>query len=888
MLSVRHERPDPDELLKLAQEEERKLSRGRLKVFLGASAGVGKTYAMLSEAHEQKSRGLEVLAGYVETHRRKETDALLQGLEVLQLKEIEHRGITVREFDIDAALERRPQLILVDELAHTNAPGSRHPKRYQDVEDLLQAGISVYTTINIQHLESLNDVVGQITGVVVRETVPDSIIERADDLELIDIPPEELRQRLKEGKVYQPDRIDHALEGFFRKGNLMALRELALRRMADRVDAQMRTYRTEERIQELWPTKERVIVCIAPNVLASKVVRTAARMGVAGHAEMIAVYVESDRQTNRPAEEQRQAQEALRLAERLGMETVSSHGHDIVGEILQIARDRNATRIVVGKPIKPRWQELVFGSVVDVLVRRSAELDVLVITAEPEKERRLRSAPVQRENSLIGYGATLATTAVMTCICYLLDPHVSPANLIMVYLLGVAFVASRYGPKESAFASVLSVLAFDFFFIPPRYTFAVQDSQYVLSFAIMLTVALLISGLAFRLRGEATSSRERERRSAVLYELSRDLAKTRSRREIAAIAAREIGALFGAEATVLISDESGQLEVLARSASGWEEAPTEQIVAKWVVDKSEPAGAGTDTLPNSAALYFPLRAARGTLGAIGIKLDKGPDGQQTNLLETFANGLALAIERTLLAKESHTARLAAEAERMRNVLLNSVSHDLRTPLTVITGAASALEQGEGEPKELARTILEESERMNRHVQNLLDMTRLEALTVNPKLDWNSIEELVGSALGQTERLLEGRDVKTFIPPSMQLVKVDEVLVEKALVNLLENVARHTPAGAGVEIRVCRPHGRVRVEVSDRGPGLPPGDEEKVFEKFYQTATHGDSGFGLGLAIVKSVAEIHGGRAWAENRPGGGARIFLELSSSGEAPEVPAE
>ncbi|MFI5386041.1 MAG: DUF4118 domain-containing protein [Fimbriimonadales bacterium] len=885
---MRHERPDPDELLRRVQSEEERQARGRLKVFLGASAGVGKTYAMLSEAHEQKDRGVDIVAGYVETHRRKETDGLLEGLEVLPLKEIEHRGVKLREFDLDGALGRHPQFILVDELAHTNAPGSRHPKRYQDIEELLQAGINVLTTLNIQHLESLNDVVGQITGVVVRETIPDSVVERADDLELIDIPPEELQQRLKEGKVYQPDRIDHALEGFFRKGNLIALRELSLRRMADRVDAQMQSYRSEEKIQELWPTKERVVVCIAPNSLATRVVRTAARMGAATHAEMLAVYVESDRQTNRPPEEQRLAQEALRLAERLGMETVSSSAHDIVSEILRIARDRNATRIVVGKPIKPRWREILFGSVVDVLVRKSADLDVLVITAEPDKEKNARSAPARRPTSFSGYWATLATTAVTTGVCYGLAPHVSIANLIMVYLLGVAFVASRYGLRESALASILSVAAFDFFFVPPRYTFAVQDTQYVLTFAIMLAVALLISGLAIRLRSEALSSRERERRSAVLYTLSRDLAKSRSRREIAGIAAREIGNLFGSEVTVMVADESGQLEVLARSPSHFEETPTEQIVAKWVFDKAEPAGAGTDTLPNAAALYFPLRAARGTVGAIGIKADKHLDAHQANLLETFANSLALAIERTQLAKESHVARLAAESEKMRNILLNSVSHDLRTPLTVIGGAASTLAEGKGDTKELARTIFEESERMNRHVQNLLDMTRLEARTINPKLEWNSVEELVGSAIAQTEKQLAGREIKTFIPPAMQLIRVDEVLIEKALINLLENAARHTPPGTPVEIRVSRPHDRLRIEVNDRGPGLPPGEELKVFEKFYQPVGHGDTGFGLGLAICKSVAEAHGGKAWAENRPGGGARFFIELSATGEAPEVPFE
>lgn len=865
------------------------MSRGKLKVFLGASAGVGKTYAMLLEAHEQKARGVDVVVGYVETHRRKETEALLEGLEVLDLREIEHRGVKLREFDIDRALERRPQLILVDELAHTNAPGSRHPKRYQDIEELLQAGINVLTTINVQHLESLNDVVGQITGVIVRETIPDAFIERATDLELVDIPPEELQQRLKEGKVYQPDSVAHALEGFFRKGNLIALRELALRRMADRVDAQMQVYRAEQNVSGLWPAKERVLVCIAPNHLGMRVVRSAARIGAASHAEMIALSVESDRQTNRSADDLRRAQEALQLSQRLGMQPVSATGHDIVGVILRIAHERNATLIVVGKPVKARWRELLHGSVVDELVRRSGDIDVHVITGEEEQETGRRREVRPRADSWWGYIETTLISAATTGLCFLLKPHLAPENLIMIYLVGVAVVATRNRPREAVLASVLSVLAFDFFFVPPYYTFRVSDTQYVLTFAIMLLVALLISSLALRLRSQATAAQAREKRTAALYELSRDLAQTRSRREIAVIGAREVGNVFGTEVAVLLADEGGELEPAVHSRSQFEEDKTERAVAHWVCQKGELAGAGTDTLPNAAALYVPLTAVRGVVGVLGIKLDERLDPQQESLLETFANGLALAIERTLLAKESHVARLSAEAEKMRNILLNSVSHDLRTPLTVIAGAASALSEGKGDGKELAKTIVEQADRLNRHVQNLLDMTRLEASTINPQFEWHSIEELVGSALAQTERLLVGREITTFIPPGLALVRVDGMLVEKALVNLLENVSSHTQEGTPVTIRVSTPDGKVRIVVEDRGPGIPPGDEERIFEKFYQPdAMKGDSGFGLGLAICRSVAEAHGGRAWAENRPGGGARFYLELSTVGHAPEVPFE
>ncbi|HVT11409.1 MAG TPA: sensor histidine kinase KdpD [Fimbriimonadaceae bacterium] len=883
------ERPDPDELLRRVQGEEEKKTRGRLKVFLGASAGVGKTYAMLSEAHEQMARGVDVVVGYVETHRRKETDALLEGLEVLPPREIEHRGVKLHEFDIDRVLERRPQLILVDELAHTNAPGSRHPKRYQDIEELLQAGIGVLTTVNIQHLESLNDVVGQITGVVVRETVPDAFIERADDLELIDIPPEELRQRLREGKVYQPDSVAHALDGFFQTGNLIALREMALRRMADRVDAQMQVYRAEQNVGGLWPAKERVLVCIAPNKLGPRVVRAAARIGAASHAEMIAMSVESDRQTDRSTEDLRQAQEALRLAERLGMQAVTASGHDIVGVILRVAQERNATLIVVGKPLKPRWREILHGSVVDELVRRSGDIDVHVITAEEEPEKGRSRAARRTSDSWHGYVETAIVSALTTGLCFLLRPFLAPENLIMIYLVGVAIVATRNRPREAVLASVLSVLAFDFFFVPPYYTFRVSDTQYLLTFAIMLLVALLISSLALRLRSQAASAQAREKRTAALYELSRDLARTRSRREIAVIGAREIGNVFGTEVAVMLVGESGEVEPAVHSRSRFEEEQTERAVAHWVAQKAELAGAGTDTLPNAAALYFPLIAVRGVVGVVGIRIHERMDPQQESLLQTFANALALAIERTLLAKESHVARLSAEAEKMRNILLNSVSHDLRTPLTVIAGSASALAEGKGDGKELAKTIVEQADRLNRHVQNLLDMTRLEASTINPQFEWHSIEELLGSALAHTERLLAGREITTFVPPGLALVRVDGMLVEKALVNLLENVASHTGEGTPVTIRVSTPGGKVRIVVEDRGPGIPPGDEQRIFEKFYQPdATRGDTGFGLGLAICRSVAEAHSGRAWAENRPGGGARFYLELSTAGEAPGVPFE
>jgi two-component system sensor histidine kinase KdpD len=469
-----------------------------------------------------------------------------------------------------------------------------------------------------------------------------------------------------------------------------------------------------------------------------------------------------------------------------------------------------------------------------------------------------------------GYAVTVATTAGATAVCFALRPFLVPANLVMVYLLGITFVASRYGSREAVLATVLGVAAFDFFFVPPYYTFSVEDTQYLLTFGVMLVVALLISGLALKLRTQAELWRSREHRSSVLYRLSRDLAQTRSTSEIAEIAAQEIADVLGGEVAILLGEETETAAFVDRSA----------------VETVLQAGERTE---RGGALYVPLSAGRGMVGVLAIQPANPLTEQQENLLETFANGLGVAIERTMLAKESQAARLVAESEKMRNVLLNSVSHDLRTPLTVIAGAASALAAGSGDSKELASTIVAQTERMNRHVQNLLDMTRLEAMAVNPNLEWHSVEELVGSALKETEHLLAGRNVLTFVPPSLALVKVDGMLVEKALVNLLENAARHTPAGKDVEIRVSLPTGRVRIQIADRGEGIKPGEEVKIFEKFYQPGgTAADRGFGLGLAICKAVAGAHGGRVWAENRSGGGARFFLELSCVGEAPVVPCE
>jgi two-component system sensor histidine kinase KdpD len=884
---MRLERPDPDQLLRQVEADEIRPDRGRLKVFLGASAGVGKTYAMLSEAHEQRARGVDVVIGYVETHGRKETEALVAGLDRLPMRPIEYKGVTLCEFDLDGALRRHPEVILVDELAHTNAPGTRHPKRWQDVEELLAAGINVLTAINIQHIESLNDVVAQITGVLVRETVPDAMLERADDVELVDIPPEELRQRLREGKVYVPDRVDQALDGFFKKGNLLALRELALRRAADRVEAEMQVFRDGS--GSIWATRERVLVCIAPNPLGERVVRAAARLGQSAHAQLFAIHVESDRQRDRSPEEHERAEEALRMAERLGMETARRSGSDIVTEILDYARSKNISLIVVGKPIKARWKEILVGSVVDELVRRSGDISVHVLSSVDKAGTAKRRLVTPRPQHPKDYAWAVAGTVVATLLCIPLTVlRLPPENIISIYLLAIAYVGSRTGTQATAVCCLMCVAAYDFFYVPPRFTFSVTDARYLPTFGVMLLVALLISSLTQRMRRHADAASARERRTSALYDLSKQLSRSRNKVEISEATARKLQNELNVDAAVLLPDAKGHLEIVAKSRSFFEKDRREFSVAQWCYDNGKLAGAGTDTLPGAIGTYFPLIADRGILGVLACKSiyhDQSVDISQHPLLQTFANTMVLALERTLLARENHEAKLSAESEKIRSSLLSSVSHDIRTPLTAITGAASALVEGHGDQVMLSQTIYDEAQRLNTQVRNLLDMTRLESGTVKSTPEWHDPEELIGNALLRAEGPLAGREVITDIPSDLKLIQADGLLVEKALVNLLENAGRHTPPGSPIEIKVSSDARNVMISVMDRGPGVPEEMRPHLFEKFSQ-AEESSAGFGLGLAIASAAMRVQDGSAQMEDRPGGGSIFTLTLPAADHIPEVP--
>jgi two-component system sensor histidine kinase KdpD len=884
------ERPDPDRLLKQVQAEEQAAQRGKLKLFFGACPGVGKTYAMLEAAQQRKREGVDAVVGLVETHGRKETEALLGGLEQLPRRLVDYRGAQLKAFDLDAAVARHPQLILVDELAHTNEPGSRHTKRWQDVWELLDHGIDVYTTLNVQHLETMNDVVAQVTGVKVQETVPDSVFERADEVEIIDLSPEDLQKRLAEGKVYMPELAQQALQHFFKKGNLAALREIALRITADRINAQVQTYRKSLATTGVWATADRLLVCIGSGHGSLHLVRAAHRMARSLHADWIGVYVETPAELRLPDGVRARAVQHLRLAEQLGAETITLSGERMIEEILSYARSRNVTMIVVGKPTRPWWNRRVFGSVAEELLGRSGDIHVFAIRGDVHREA-VKPLPLPPSRTpWPAYRFALMVVAGITAINAGLFLILAPANLIMIYLTGVIAVALRAGYGPSVLASVLSVVAFDFFFVPPRFRFAVSDSQYVLTFLFMLAVALVISNLTNRLRKQTDASRLRERRTASLYELSRELASTRGTEALLQVAVKYIAEVFESQVAALLPNEHGRLVVRAGWPTMFAVNPKEQAVAQWVYDLGQIAGKGTDTLPASDTLYVPMMATGQAVGALGIKPKDArrlliPD--QLHLLETFAHQTGLAIENDRLAEQQHRAQAQVEAERLRNLILSSIPHDLRTPLAGITGSAtSLLESGESlsasARRELLQTIADEAERLTGVVNNVLDLTKLESGALVLDKEPLPVEEVIGGALARLDRRLAGRVVETRIPPGLPMVPMDGVLIEQVLVNLLDNAVKYTPSGSPLEIAVSAAPHALTVEVADRGPGLPGDDPERLFEKFYRGGQRGREGFGLGLTICRGIVEAHGGTITAENRPGGGAlfRFLLPLGAHG--------
>ena len=883
-------RPDPDRLLEAVEREAERARRGKLRIFFGASAGVGKTYSMLEAALEARRRGVDVVVGYVEPHGRRDTESLLQGLEQLSPLLVSYAGVTRREFDLDAALRRHAAITLVDELAHSNVEGGtpqqRHLKRWQDVEEMLVAGLDVWTTVNVQHIESLNDVVAGITGIRQTETIPDHVFDEAAEIELIDLPPDDLIERLRAGKVYLPDQARHALDRFFRKPNLIALRELALRRTADRVDAAAQEYEGRERISRPWLARDRFLVGVAPDEQAEALVRFGKRFADALDAEWTVVSVETPAMQRLGEAARDRRIQVLRLAESLGAETVTLDGPTPADAILEYARLRNVARIVVGEPRRSGVWSILYQSTPEVLLRRARGIDVSVIARRRGQEGQSGTRPRDVEASPLPWKKYLEATLIAvacTVIAASMYSRFELTNLVMIYLLGAGIAGLRLGRGPAAFGVVLSVLSLDFFFVPPRFTFAVSDAQYLVTFLVMLIVALTIATLMANVRQQNRVAGARERRTARLYGMSRELAAVRGRDEMQAIAIRHVAETFTGRAAILLPDESGRIRQ-DRAADPPELA--DASIAQWALDHGRAAGLGADALPGAPAAYVPLTGSKGTLGVMAV-LPENPRRvllpEQRHLLETFAGQIALALERVALAEVADKARLSAETEALRNTLLASISHDLRTPLAVISAASSTLaDPGLTIDPEARRALVDsigaKSREMEQLVSNVLDLMRFETGPVPLRLDWESLDDLVGLAVQRFDGPLHVREVRILIPDDLPLVRVDAALIVQLLTNIFDNVVRHAPHGRLVEICAAMDSDRVRVTVDDDGPGLPAGDAERLFAKFQRGKAESDaSGAGLGLAICRAIVEAHGGTIRAMNRPGGpGARFEFTL------------
>ncbi|MGQ0721265.1 MAG: DUF4118 domain-containing protein [Candidatus Eiseniibacteriota bacterium] len=890
-------RPSPEEMLARAAEEESQRGRGKLRIFFGAAPGVGKTYAMLEVARQRRAEGVDVVVGWVETHGRSETEALTEGLERIPAHTVAYRGITLREFDLEAALRRRPALLLLDELAHTNAPGSKHARRFQDAQDLLDAGIDVFTTLNVQHLESLNDVVAQISGVVVRETVPDSVFQQAEDVELVDITPDDLLKRLREGKVYIPAQAERAVERFFRKGNLIALRELSLQRTAERVDAQMTRWKRDEGIAQVWPARERILVAIGPAPQSANLIRAGYRMATRLGAPWSVVWVETSAAHRLPQSDRDRIQQHLTLAGQLGAETGVVAGERVSEVLLHAARQQNATRIVVGKPTHSRWHDRLRGSLVSELVRGSGPIDVIATRGEEGEPARTRLERAPSRSTASQFWWALAVVLAATAVCWLTHSLFDLADRAMIYLVGILYVASRSGRGPALLASLASVAALDFFFVPPYYTFAVSDLRYLVTFSVLLLTGVLVSSLALRIRHQAESAQERERRTAVLYALTRSFAFRRSVADIAEAAAAHVSVLFEIKAAVLLA--AGQtLVARAGGQHAFVRDERELTVARWVFDHGRPGGRSTDTLPGVQGLYLPLVGGSRTLGVLAVALGERSEpltASQRQILDVFGKQAALALERALLAEETEQARVAVETERLRGTLLATMSHDLRTPIAAVKGAATSLlddaaELPAKERRDLLETIRDEAEQLHRIVRDLLDLSRIESGALVIGKEWCPLEDVVGSSLVRLDSVLAGRRVRVSLPEPLLLVPVDPVLMEQVLTNLLENAAKYTPPGTPVDVEAAVGEEGVTVEVADRGPGIPPEELERIFAKFHRLPGDGGvSGTGLGLAICQAIVAAHGGRIWAENREGGGARFrfVIPLEGAGAPPVEPS-
>ena len=883
-MSERDARPSPEQLLKDAA----RAGRGKLKVFLGAAPGVGKTYAMLRAAQRAKADGVDLCIGLIETHGRAETEAQLAGLEQRPRARIEHRGHGFDELDVPGILRRRPTLVLVDEFAHSNITGASHPKRYQDVEDLLAAGIDVWTTLNVQHLDSLNDVVARITGVAVRETIPDEVLDQADEIELIDLPPEDLIRRLKDGKVYVPDQTRQALTQFFGHGSLTALRELALRAAAEHIDSQLLEFKSRHAVAEPWPTRERLLVCVNEQDISQTVIRAARRIAEHRRMPWVAVHVATPRALGLPDSAKDRVARNLRMAERLGAETLTVPGNDLVETLVELARARNATQIVVGRPQPRRWRSPWARSIAVELMRRASPLDITVVTwTGPVLPQ--AAAPALKLPSLDWrpYAIASSLSLATALLCSGLEQLIGVQSLGVVFLLAVLLVAVRLGLAPALFTAVLCATLYNVLFTEPRFSLHVAELDDLAALLAFIVAALLAGNLGGRLRLQLESLRSGTRQAYELAEFSRRLTAAVERGEVIRATVEHLAATIGLEAVVLQPDGGGRLIVQTGSSILRPIGDIGRAAAQWAWDRDEPAGHGTDTLPASPWYFLAIATARGTLGVLGVhlrQLGREARAEEIRLLQSMAGLAAVALERIRLATDLELARMTNETEQLRAALLSSVSHDLRTPLVTVLGAAGTLVQDSGRlsesaKRELATQILDEAERLNRFVQNLLDMTRLSYGKLSPRLQACDLAEVIAGARRRVERRLGASLLEISIEPHLPLVPLDAVLIEQVLVNLLDNAIKYAPPGSPIRIEVRRQQGALRVVIADRGPGIAESDREKVFDMFYRVK-RGDTrsaGTGLGLAICRGILAAHGGSICAlPGRDGTGTRMEIQL------------
>jgi len=872
-------RPSPEALLAEAQRE----TRGRLKIFLGAAPGVGKTYEMLSAAQARARDGTDVVVGVVETHGRKETQALLAGLEIVPRRHAEYRGRKLEEMDLDAILARHPQLALVDELAHTNVPGSRHPKRYIDVEELLAAGIDVYATLNIQHVESLNDVVARITRIRVRETVPDSVIDRADDIELIDLTPEDLIQRLREGKVYVPHQAERAIRHYFAPGNLTALRELALRRTAQRVDEQMVRYMQAHAIKGPWAAGERVLVCVSGDPDTGAIVRHARRMADRLKAPWTALHVETSRNLRMTEAERNHVAEALRLAQRLGGEAVTLPGQDVAETVAEYARANNVTQIIAVQSPRSRWRDALFGTMAQRLIRK-VDGPIVHVVSQPRRDEtrdapRTPAEPLPFELQPQAWLGSLACVAVAAVVGLLVRQVIGTGSISLLFLTAVLVSAVLFGLWPALLACVVSTLAYNFLFLPPLYAFTIADPENVVALFFFAVAAVIVSNLTARVRAQAITARARARITEELYLFSRKLAVATNLDDLLWATVHQIALMLKVRVVLLLPEEE---RIVMRAGFRPEDTLDDADIAaaRWCWEKNRPAGRGADTLPGAKRLFLPMQTGRGAVGVIGIDRDEpGPmlTPDQQRLLDALADQAALAIERVNLVDAVDRARLAVETDRLRSALLTSISHDLRTPLASILGSATSLSGAldAATRDALARNIQDEAERLNRFIGNLLDMTRLESGPLPTRTSLTELSDVVGSALQRASKVLANHAVQMRLESNLPLLELDDVLLEQALFNLLDNAAKYTPPGSRIAISAWREAGQVKLQVLDEGHGIPPADLERIFDKFYRAGgpDHRRAGTGLGLSICRGFIEAMGGTITAANRTDRSGAVF---------------